>query len=182
MPLNLRTDRMVPTRSGEDHRTELAIVCCFVLFIPACKCAHDYRSEITITPTCCSKGTKTLTCTNCGDSYTEDVEATGNHVFAEPIITKEATCKETGIESYTCIISGKEYNREIKKTDDHEYTKEVIKLATDTVKGTRECTCSICGDFYTELFLLSKVKCSGAAAFIGRGADWINCWVDSVTV
>jgi hypothetical protein len=39
---------------------------------------HSYTSEVTTQPTCTEKGVMTYTCL-CGDSYTEDIPATGHH-------------------------------------------------------------------------------------------------------
>ena len=43
---------------------------------------HSYTAEITKEPTCTEKGVKTFTC-SCGDSYTEDIPATGIHSFVD---------------------------------------------------------------------------------------------------
>ncbi len=44
---------------------------------------HTYTSAITTTPTCTTDGETTYTCTVCGDSYTEPIPATGDHVDAD---------------------------------------------------------------------------------------------------
>ena len=76
---------------------------------------HEYTSEITIDPTCDTKGVMTYTC-SCGDVYTEE---TGylDHCTDRSAITKEATCEEEGIETFYCIFC----DREI-------YTEKIAKL------------------------------------------------------
>ena len=41
---------------------------------------HTYTSAITTKPTCTTDGETTYTCSVCGDTYTEPIPATGNHV------------------------------------------------------------------------------------------------------
>ena len=43
---------------------------------------HSYAEIVTKEPTCIEKGVKTFTC-SCGDTYTEDIPATGIHNFAD---------------------------------------------------------------------------------------------------
>ena len=41
-------------------------------------CKHKYTSKITIEPTCIKNGMRTYTCSECGDTYTESIPATGH--------------------------------------------------------------------------------------------------------
>ena len=41
-------------------------------------CTHSYTSEVTTAATCTTAGVRTYTCSKCGDSYTEAIEATGH--------------------------------------------------------------------------------------------------------
>ena len=58
------------------------------------ECAWD-NGVITKNPTCTVSGTKTYTCSTCGDTYTETIPATGH----TEIVTKgyEATCTKDGL-------------------------------------------------------------------------------------
>ena len=44
---------------------------------------HTYTSTVTTEPTCTTDGETTYTCTICGDTYTEPIPATGEHVDAD---------------------------------------------------------------------------------------------------
>ena len=81
---------------------------------------HNYVETITKEPTCTEAGEKKYTC-DCGDSYTEEIPATGHkdtdgdgvcdecgekdsdhkHSYTETI-TKQPTCTEAGEKTYTC--------------------------------------------------------------------------------
>lgn len=68
--------------------------------------AHDYDVEITET-TCTVLGSKTYTCKNCGDSYTEkDTELLPHDYRQEPV---EATCVNPSGTKYTCKNCGYTY-------------------------------------------------------------------------
>lgn len=43
---------------------------------------HSYAENVTVNPACGSAGTKVFTC-SCGDSYSENIPATGNHTWVE---------------------------------------------------------------------------------------------------
>lgn len=63
-------------------------------------CAHNYKGEITIPPTCTATGEKIYTCTECGDSYKESIPAQG-HTYQSKIT--KATTKKNGKRSEICI-------------------------------------------------------------------------------
>ena len=42
-------------------------------------CDHSYTEEITTAATCTTVGTKTFTCSKCGDKYTEEIESFGHN-------------------------------------------------------------------------------------------------------
>ncbi|MBQ4283133.1 MAG: hypothetical protein IJB96_04310 [Lachnospira sp.] len=105
---------------------------------------HSYTSEVTKEPTCTEAGVMTYTC-ECGDSYTETIEATG-HSHTK-VVTKEPTCTEGGVATYTCEC-GDSYTEAIEATG-HSHTKVVTKEPTCTEGGVATYTCE-CGDAYTE--------------------------------
>ena len=62
---------------------------------------HAYTESITKEATCTEAGEKTFTC-DCGDTYTEQIEATG-HNFAEYVYNNDATYTADGTETATCV-------------------------------------------------------------------------------
>lgn len=94
---------------------------------------HSYTSSDTTAPTCTTTGVRTYTC-SCGDSYTEDIPATGHHYTDS--ITKQPSCTGTGIRTYICTCGDS-------------YTESIPALGgthTPTDSGTNETTCSGCGE------------------------------------
>ena len=63
---------------------------------------HEYEGVVTTEPTCTEEGEKTFTCGLCGDSYTEEIEATG-HKWDAGKVTTTATEKRDGVITYTCL-------------------------------------------------------------------------------
>ena len=67
---------------------------------------HDYKGVVTDEPLCIMDGEKTYTCTRCGDSYTETIDALG-HGWAETKPGQAPTCTAAGYTSYkTCLRCG----------------------------------------------------------------------------
>ena len=62
---------------------------------------HAYTESITKEATCTEAGEKTFTC-ECGDTYTEQIEATG-HNFAEYVSNNDSTYMADGTETATCV-------------------------------------------------------------------------------
>ncbi|MCD7848243.1 MAG: hypothetical protein LUG49_09505, partial [Oscillospiraceae bacterium] len=67
---------------------------------------HTYTSEVTTAATCTDNGVKTYTCTVCGETYTEEIQATG-HSY-QTVVTAP-TCTEKGYTTYTCTTCGYSY-------------------------------------------------------------------------
>lgn len=114
-------------------------------------CDHDYESELISNPTCSEPGSQTYTCTKCGDTYDEEIPATGQHEYTETI-TIEPACNHTGVLTYTCDICGAK-NSKILPRIDHQYTCETTKNATCETDGVNTYTCNLCGDTYTEAII-----------------------------
>ena len=65
---------------------------------------HSYRSAVT-PPTCTDPGYTTYTCSDCGDSYTELIPATGHTEVELPAVAP--TCTETGLTAgKKCSVCG----------------------------------------------------------------------------
>ena len=115
---------------------------------------HSYDDgKITTAPTCTKKGTKTFTCTVCGNTKTETVNATG-HQHTEIRNKKDATCKEKGYTGDTyCTDCGKKISsgKSIAKTETHSYDDgKITTKPTCTKVGKKTFTCTICGNTKTE--------------------------------
>ena len=67
--------------------------------IPSLNHTHSYdEGEVTTAPGCETKGEKTFTC-ECGDTYTEEIPATGHDYDA---VVTDPTCTAAGYTTYTC--------------------------------------------------------------------------------
>ena len=84
--------------------------------LPEEKHNHSYTGSITKEATCTEAGVRTYTC-SCGDSYTENIPATGHSYVSK--VTKAATTTEEGIMTYTCSKCG------------HSYTQPIAKIKSD---------------------------------------------------
>ncbi len=146
-----RYNAVEPTCSADGHTGYIFCETCNEIVdygeaIPAY--GHDYDVQIMLKPTCAEKGSKTFTCLVCSDSYTEEIEATGNHNYFGKVTTPP-TCTEKGIEIFTCSVCDDAYTEDIEATG-HNYVGEVTTQPTCTEKGVKTFTCSICDETYTE--------------------------------
>ena len=80
---NVRFNRVIRALQLMLVLTLLLSVC---LIVSACKCEHEYKSEVTRKPTCVSTGEMTYTCEKCGDVYTEEISVSDEHALSEKYI------------------------------------------------------------------------------------------------
>ena len=107
---------------------------------------HSYEKTAESAPTCTEDGSITYTCTECGDSYTETVPATG-HSYTSAVTAP--TCTKNGYTTYICTVCGDSYVGDTVAALDHDY-KMTMVAATCTKDGSKTYTCTRCGDSYTE--------------------------------
>ena len=107
---------------------------------------HSYEKTAESAPTCTEDGSITYTCTECGDSYTETVPATG-HSYTSAVTAP--TCTKNGYTTYTCTVCGDSYVGDTVAALNHDY-KMTMVAATCTKDGSKTYTCTRCGDSYTE--------------------------------
>lgn len=69
---------------------------------------------MTLQPTCTAEGVMTFTCTECGETYTESVSATG-HSWSEWTVVTEATVDHDGVKERTCSRCGEKETESIPK-------------------------------------------------------------------
>ncbi|MBE6944701.1 MAG: hypothetical protein E7459_01260, partial [Ruminococcaceae bacterium] len=83
----------------------------------------DHKYEVTekVEPDCLNAGYQIWTCTKCGESYREELPATG-HSY-EAVVT-EPTCTEMGYTTYTCAC-GDTYKDNYVNPTGHQYEKTV---------------------------------------------------------
>ena len=93
--------------------------------------------KVTTPPKCEEKGVKTYTCTKCGATKTEAVEATG-HQHTEIRNAKEAECETTG---YTGDTYCTDCNKKLKEGKEIEATGH----QKTEVRGAKEATCEKAG-------------------------------------
>lgn len=96
--------------------------------------------------TCKEEGSKTYTCSICGDTKTEAVPKK-DHTWDEGKVTKKATCTEDGLKVYTCRVCA-ETKEEVLKATGHQHTElRNEKKATCTEEGyTGDTYCTDCGE------------------------------------
>ena len=110
-----------PTTTEEGIRTYTCTRCNSsytesIAKLPEEQHTHNYTGSITKEATCTDAGVRTYTC-SCGDSYTENIPATGHSYVSK--VTKAATTTEEGIMTYTCSKCG------------HSYTQPIAKIKSD---------------------------------------------------
>lgn len=97
--------------------------------------------------TCTEQGLQKRTCTICGESQTQVINAKG-HSYNNWSVEKAATCTESGIEYRKCISCGYKETRTI-SAKGHVYVDTVI-APTATEKGYTLHKCSVCGNSYKD--------------------------------
>ncbi len=133
------------TNAGCDSRTEM-------MEVPIAD--HSYGDwEAEKTATCTEAGSRERICSACGDVATEELPATGHSYAEEFAIDTEATCTTVGSQSKHCTNAGCSSKTDITEIPviAHSYGEwqEKVAAACETT-GSRERTCSACGDIATE--------------------------------
>lgn len=114
---------------------------------------HSYTTKITKQATCTAAGEKVLTCSICGDSYTQTIPAKG-HSYGAGKITKQPTCTATGTREYTCSSCGSKKTETI-KAKGHSYKTSVV-APTYEAQGYTLHKCSSCGNSYKDNYTAKK--------------------------
>ena len=115
-----------PTTAEEGIRTYTCTRCSSsytesIAKLPDEQHTHNYTGSITKEATCTEAGVRTYTC-SCGDSYTENIPATGHSYVSK--VTKAATTTEEGIMTYTCSKCGHSYTQPIAKLESDDSSKD----------------------------------------------------------
>ena len=161
---------------------------------------HTWDSgKVTEAPTHTKEGTKTYTCTVCGETKTEKVEKLKDHSYGEWTkhddkqhkhscicgdtqyaahtwdagkVTKAATCKDTGEKLYTCTACGETKTEAIAKTNDHTYG----SWEKNTAENHKH-TCKVCGNVETAAHTWDSGKVTEAPTHTKEGTKTYTCTV-----
>lgn len=105
---------------------------------------HNYVASIT-EPTCTSGGYTIFTCSNCGDSYKDNITQPLGHNYS---VAQNSSCTG-GTTTYKCARCGHSYSEDAQSGAGHTYVAS-ITAATCNEKGYTIYTCSRCGDSYRD--------------------------------
>ena len=107
---------------------------------------HSYQENVTKNPTCSDAGSKTLTCSVCGDTKTEVIVALGHKIVS--VEAKAPTCTSIGWEAYEkCSVCDYTTYSELGVVA-HSYN--AVVTAPDCFNGGYTTyTCSVCNKTYT---------------------------------
>ncbi len=110
-------------------------------FVPLDEDGHAWDAgEITMPATCGTDGVRTFTCAVCGDTYTETIPATGEHIYTG-IVTTPAGCETAGVETYTCAVCGDTYTAPLAATGHSWGPWVTVSVPTHTTQGLAVRTC-----------------------------------------
>ena len=160
--------------------------------------AHTWDSgKVTEAPTHTKEGTKTYTCTVCGETKTEKVEKLKEHSYGEWIkhddkqhkhscvcgdtqyaahtwnsgkVTKAATCKDAGEKLYTCTACGETKTEAIAKTNNHTYG----SWEKNTAENHKH-TCKVCGNVETAAHTWDSGKVTVKPTSTTKGQTVYTC-------
>ena len=160
--------------------------------------AHTWDAgKVTEAPTHTKEGTKTYTCTVCGETKTEKVEKLKEHSYGEWTkhddkqhkhscicgdtqyavhtwdagkVTKAATCKDAGEKLYTCTACGETKTEAIAKTNNHTYG----SWEKNTAENHKH-TCKVCGNVETAAHTWDSGKVTKAATCKDAGEKLYTC-------
>ena len=107
------------------------------------------EGKVTNEATCVSTGSRTYTCSECGDIRIENIPATGVHTWGDPV-EYAASCESDAYTIETCTVCGQEKTTILPNTKrDHNYAEHLV-AATCTAAGSRTLSCTYCNDTYID--------------------------------
>ena len=115
------------------------------------KCAHTYGPWVIVREAdCATAGTKSQTCSSCGDTKQQTIPATG-HNYSSWKTTKAATCELSGTKESTCANCGHTKTEVIAATG-HKWDngKDIVVPTSCSDVGSRRYTCTVCNKKRTE--------------------------------
>lgn len=107
---------------------------------------HTYGDwEITTPATCLTAGVRQMVCAVCGDTETEEIEATG-HSFGGWTTVTAATCTADGTQERICTVCGEKETQSIASAGHTYGSWTTVVAATCEEGGSESRTCSGCGN------------------------------------
>lgn len=107
---------------------------------------HSGESKVVKHATCTEPGKKITVCSLCGESYTEEIPATGHTIVIDPAV--EVTCEEAGkTEGSHCSVCGEVIKaQEVISATGHSWGEwKVIDESTSSKEVVRQRVCKVCG-------------------------------------
>ncbi len=110
---------------------------------------HSFGDWVTDTePSCLETGSKHHSCTVCGFTETEEIEALGHDYAA---VVTEPTCTEAGFTTYTCSRCNDSYTGDEAEALGHDWGEGAVTVEPSyQASGVKTFTCARCGETRTE--------------------------------
>ena len=128
-----------------------------------CACGNSYvdtytdalghawdNGKVTKQPTEAETGTKTFTCTRCGETKTETIPKL-THEHSYKAVVTAPTCTEKGYTTHTCACGDSYVDTYVDALGHSWDSGKVTKPATETETGVKTFTCTRCGETKTEI-------------------------------
>ena len=113
------------------------------------------EGKVTTEATCVSTGSRTYTCSECGDIRIETIPVTGVHTWGDPV-EYAASCESDAYTIETCTVCGQEKTTILPNTKrDHNYAEHIV-AATCTEAGSRTMSCTYCNDTFVDSHYASE--------------------------
>ncbi len=109
---------------------------------------HTAGDPVIVKATCTEDGSKTVSCTVCGEVLSTEVIAASGHNYLQPgsTVIVPATCTEDGYTTKTCQVCGDVAVTDRTPAYGHTAGDPVVVESTCTVAGTSTTSCEDCGE------------------------------------
>lgn len=131
---------------AEEGYVKFSCNCGDVLYEAVLPASHAWdNGTVNTEPTCAEDGEIVYTCTECGETKTEALPATG-HRYTTSVV--EATCTEAGYTVHTCSVCGDTYYTDLVQPTGHDYVMSITEPTCEE-EGYMTLTCSVCGETHS---------------------------------
>ncbi len=137
----------VPSCMDSGERVRYCSVCETVESQTLPATGHSYSGEVHL-PSCTEDGYTEYICSNCGDSYKDDIVGSLGHEYGEWVYIAVPSCQSSGERVRYCSVC-ENVESEVLPATDHLYCENVYE-PTCTEQGYTEYVCSCCGDSYRD--------------------------------